>query len=168
MPWFDEGIYNPPGSEILGHGGGTAGFSSFVGFDKLRRRGVVVLSNQRALRSSGVGWTFLQGMPLSKESGTKYMREFVGLGVGLGIDEKMGVLRITNVVAKSPANQAGLLAGFLIRKINGVSVEGKSIKDCIGMMVGPIGTKVRLELFDNKRNETKTIELSKQKFLLTL
>lgn len=168
MPWFDEGIYNPPGSEVLGHGGGTAGFSSFVGFDKLRRRGVVVLSNQRALRSTGVGWTVLQGMPLSKESGTKYLREFVGLGVGLEIDEKTGVLRITNVVAKSPADQAGLSTGLLIQKINGVSVEGKSIKECLGMMVGPIGTKVRLELVDAKRKETKTVELSKQKFLLSL
>ncbi|MDB6064835.1 MAG: beta-lactamase [Pedosphaera sp.] len=36
-----------PGTEIISHGGGTGGYQSFVGFDKVRRHGVVVLFNGR-------------------------------------------------------------------------------------------------------------------------
>ena len=36
-----------PGTEIVSHGGGTGGYESFVGFDKVRRHGVVVLFNGR-------------------------------------------------------------------------------------------------------------------------
>ena len=46
MPWYDSAVYSPPGSDLLGHGGGTAGFATFIGFDKLQRRGIVILSNQ--------------------------------------------------------------------------------------------------------------------------
>lgn len=35
----------PPMSEVVWHNGGTGGFRSFVGFDRTRRVGVVVLSN---------------------------------------------------------------------------------------------------------------------------
>lgn len=38
-------IVDVPGARIVSHGGGTGGHRSFVGFDKTRRRGVVVLVN---------------------------------------------------------------------------------------------------------------------------
>jgi CubicO group peptidase (beta-lactamase class C family) len=41
------GVENFQGRQIVGHGGGTAGCSAFVGFDKTRRRGVVGLTNRR-------------------------------------------------------------------------------------------------------------------------
>jgi serine-type D-Ala-D-Ala carboxypeptidase/endopeptidase len=60
MPWMDFGVYQPPGMEILGHGGGTDGCSAFIGFDKKQRRGVVVLANQAA----GVANTYAVGLRL--------------------------------------------------------------------------------------------------------
>jgi len=42
MPWFDEGVWNPPGSDLLGHSGGRCGSNSFVGFDLKNHVGVVV------------------------------------------------------------------------------------------------------------------------------
>src|SRR4051794_20913752 len=47
VPWYDEGVYQPDGMRVLGHAGGTGGFSAFVGLDLTHRRGVVILSNQR-------------------------------------------------------------------------------------------------------------------------
>jgi CubicO group peptidase (beta-lactamase class C family) len=38
-------IYKKYGSEIIWHNGGTGGYHSFIGFDKSKKRGVVVLSN---------------------------------------------------------------------------------------------------------------------------
>ena len=57
MPWLNEGVYQPPGSELWGHGGGGYGYLAFLGFDKKKRRGVVVLSKQMNVNPSGVGWT---------------------------------------------------------------------------------------------------------------
>ena len=91
--------------------------------------------------------------------------EIVGLGVLLDADEKTGTVLITSVFPKSPAAQAGLSERLLIGKINDVSAEGKSLQEYIDMMAGPVGTKVRLEVVNSESNETKTVELTKQKFL---
>jgi len=165
MPWLDEKMYQPPGSELWAHGGGGFGYLAFVGFDKTKRRGVVVLSNQMVINPSGVGWTILQGMELSRENITYMVREIVGTGVALDTDKETGFLRITSVYPKSPAGQAGLSAGLLIRKIDGVSVEGKSIQECLGMISGQAGTKVRFEIFNPEQKEANTVELTREKFV---
>src|SRR5262249_43214053 len=65
MPWLDDDVSQPPGMELLGHGGGTLGYSAFVGFDKKQRRGIVVLSSQNGMFSpAGLGFRLLQKMPL--------------------------------------------------------------------------------------------------------
>ena len=165
MPWLDEGMYQPPGSELLAHGGGGFGYLAFIGFDKKQRRAVVVLSNQMAVNPAGVGWTILQGMPLSRENVTYFVREIVGIGMALDADKATGMVRITSVYPKSPAGKAGLTAGLVIQKINGVSVEGKSLQECLGMIGGQAGTKVRFEIFNPERKGTNTVELTRQKFV---
>lgn len=167
MPWLDEGMYQPPGSELLAHGGGGYGYLAFIGFDKKQRRAVVVLSNQLAVNPSGVGWTILQGMPLSRENVTYFVREIVGLGMALDADKATGMVRITSVYPKSPAGKAGLTSGLVIQEINGVPVKGKSVQECIGLMGGEAGTKVRFEIFDPESKETKAVELTRQKFVTT-
>jgi len=165
MPWVDDKMYQQPGSELLAHGGGGLGYVAFLGFDKKKRRGVVVLSNQMVVNPVGVGWTILQGMELSRENITYMVREIVGTGVALDTDKETGLLRITSVYPKSPAGQAGLSAGLLIRKIDGVSVEGKSIQECLGMISGQAGTKVRFEILNPEQKEANTVELTRQKFV---
>jgi len=165
LPWLDEGMYQPPGSELLGHGGGGFGYLAFIGFDKKKRRAVVVLSNQMVVNPSGVGWTILQGMELSRENITYFVREIVGTGVALDADKQTGLLRITTVYPKSPAGQAGLSTGLMIRKIDGVSVEGKSVQECLGLIGGPAGTRVKFEMINPERKETNTVELTRQKFV---
>ncbi|MEK6258660.1 MAG: serine hydrolase [Planctomycetota bacterium] len=165
MPWLGEGMYNPPGSELLAHGGGGYGNLAFVAFDKQKRRGVVVLTNQMKVSPYGIGWTILQGMPLTQENITFLVREIVGLGVALETDEKTSLPRLMTVYPKSPAGKAGLSVGLVILKVNGVSVEGKPLQECLGMMGGPMGTKVRLDLIDPQRKETSTVELTREKFL---
>lgn len=167
MPWLDENVYQPPGSELLGHGGGGFGQLAFIGFDKKKRRAVVVLSNQMVVNSSGVGWTILQGMPLSRENVAYFVREIVGIGLVLESDAQTGSIRITTVYPESPAGHAGLTAGLVIRKINGTSVEHKSAQECVEKMGGSAGTKVRFELFNPDLNQTNIVELTRQKFVMT-
>jgi hypothetical protein len=48
-----------PGTRIISHGGGTGGYQSFVGFDEMGRRGVVVLSSGRRIIDVGELGNFL-------------------------------------------------------------------------------------------------------------
>ena len=53
----------------------------------------------------------------------------------------------------------------MIQKINGIPVAGNSLAECLGLMSGPAGTKVSLELVSQERQETNTVELTRGKFL---
>ena len=165
MPWMDEGLYQPPGSELLGHGGGGFGYLAFIGFDKKKRRGVVVLSNQMVVSPPGVGWAMLQGVALSRENITYMVREIVGVGLAFQTDEKTGLLQITTVYPNSPAGQAGLVPGVMIQTIDGTSVAQKSLQECLSMIRGPDGTKVRLDIVTAGQSETNAVELTRRKFV---
>ena len=52
MPWVDQRLYQPTDSRLIGHAGGTGGFTSFIGFDLKKQRAIVVLSSDRS-----VGWS---------------------------------------------------------------------------------------------------------------
>jgi CubicO group peptidase (beta-lactamase class C family) len=170
MPWYDEGVYQPPGMELLGHGGGTGGYSAFVGLDAKRRRGVVVLSNQRGgnLQPSRLGWRILQGARLRGMDGGTMMpvREVVGIGTALDVDRRTGALRVARIIPDSPASRAGLSAGLVVGAIDGVPAAGRSLAECVRLLRGPAGTKVRLELTDSGAGEAQTIELTRRRFLI--
>jgi D-alanyl-D-alanine-carboxypeptidase/D-alanyl-D-alanine-endopeptidase len=165
LPWYDQAVYNPPGTELLGHGGGTGGFAAFMGFDKKQRRGVVVLSNQTTLHSSTIGWAILQGMPLTRESGNQLVREIVGLGFSFEVDKQTQTLRTTKIYSNSPASRAGLSAGLIIQTIENVPTVGKSTADCLTLLRAHGNPKVRLQLINPERKETNTVELTRGKFL---
>src|SRR6266567_1243318 len=165
MAWYDQEVYQPPAMELLGHGGGTGGYSAFIGFDKKQRRGVAVLSNHTTSHSSEVGWAVLQRLPLTKESGTELVREIVGLGFMFDLDQKTHTLLITKVYPKSSAGQAGLSSGLNIQKINDVPTAGKSTAECFSLLRANDSPKVRLELVNQERKETNTVELTRGKFL---
>jgi serine-type D-Ala-D-Ala carboxypeptidase/endopeptidase len=168
MPWFDNGVYNPPGAELLGHAGGTGGYSAFIGFDKKNRWGVVVFANQQGrFSSSSIGWRILQHARLiGKDIATMMpIRWQIGIGTGLEIDEKSHTLQITKILPNSPASQAGLSTGLIVQKIDDVATDGKSLIDCTNLIRGTADTKVRLELVDSAQH-TSTVELKRQRFLI--
>jgi D-alanyl-D-alanine-carboxypeptidase/D-alanyl-D-alanine-endopeptidase len=165
MPWWDLGVYHPPGSQLLGHGGGGFGYLAFIGFDRLKRRGVVIMTNQLKINPDAIGWTLLQGLPLTRENITYLVREVVGVGVALGEEKATRSLRITSVFPRSPAGVAGLSAGLWIQTINGISVEGKGVQECLEMMKGPLGANVSFGVFNPETKEKRTVELTRQKFV---
>jgi CubicO group peptidase (beta-lactamase class C family) len=63
LPWVDEGQSEQTGMNLLGHAGGTGGYSAFIGFDKQHRRGVVILFNEQdgggGIHSQTLGWLLL-------------------------------------------------------------------------------------------------------------
>lgn len=169
MPWTDFGVFQPPGMELLGHGGGTDGCSAFIGFDKRQLRGVVVLSNQKVVVSGtyAIGWRILQRAPLQglRLAAVKPVHEYVGSGIVFDLDKETGAVRIGDIFPGSPAAQAGLSVGLIIQSIDSVSTSGKSLTDCAAISRGGVGTKVRLELVAPAGKKTNVVELTKQKFL---
>ena len=91
------------------------------------------------------------------------VREIVGLGVSLDLDQKSSTVRITKIIPNSPAAQAGLESGLVISSINNVSVSGKSLAECISLMRGAAGTIVRLEVTDH-HGSTSAVAVTKKKF----
>ena len=166
MPWYGSGVYQPAGSNLLGHAGGTGGFSSFVGLDLGRRCGVVVLSNQtQQISPQNLGWRILQHATLNGID-VKTMspqREIVGIGAGLAFD-KLKLLRVISVVPNSPTAEAGIGKGSVVEKINDVPTYGKTIGECLALIRGPAGKQVRLELADASGG--KVYELTTRKFFL--
>jgi serine-type D-Ala-D-Ala carboxypeptidase/endopeptidase len=166
LPWVDEGVLIPPGSELLGHAGGTGGYNSFIGLDLERRIGVVVLTNQSKIHSSMLGWRILQHAHLDGIDPEKMapMREVVGIGAKLDLDKQSHELKIIGAIPNSPADVAGLSAGELtVRSIDGIDPTGKSIAECVALIKGPAGSSVRFELTD-KNGNVKTVEIMRKKY----
>ncbi len=168
MPWVDHGVYNPPGTDLLGHAGGGYGTVAFVGIDKKNRRGIVVLTNQMKVFPNGIGWTILQGLPLSRENIAYAVRETVGLGIVLKSDVKMDLPRIVTVYPHSPAGKAGISTGLLVERINGVAAQGKKLNECLQMLGGPVGATVELDLFDASQKASSKVVLRRDRFITAL
>lgn len=150
--------------ELLGHAGGAGSYHAWVGFDKKQQRGVVVLSTGNSFSVAAIGWTILQRLPLTEESKHDFARELIGIGVALDLDEQAGALKITEVIPNSPAAAAGLSAELLITKIGDVSTAGKTLAECVNLIRGPVGTNVRLELVESRGSETRTVDVTRDKF----
>jgi serine-type D-Ala-D-Ala carboxypeptidase/endopeptidase len=172
MPWFDSGQSEQTGMNLLGHAGGTAGYSAFIGFDPQLHRGVVVLYSEQdgggGIHSQPLGWLLLEGVRLTPQIADGLWPgkngELVGVGVKLRFDPPTRTIRFETVFPNMPASQAGLSAGLILQKVDGIPTAGKSTDLCACYIRGRAGTKVRLELVDPKRNETNTVELTRQKF----
>jgi CubicO group peptidase (beta-lactamase class C family) len=165
MDWVDREAYQPPGMELLGHAGGSGSYHAWVGFDKMQRRGVVVLSTTDAFSVEATGWTVLQRLPLTRDSARLIAREIVGLGFAFDVDKQSQTLRVTKVFAKSPAAEAGLTPGLVIARIGDTPTAGKTVAECVALIRAGGSSKVRLELINLTRDQTNRIELTRGKFL---
>jgi CubicO group peptidase (beta-lactamase class C family) len=173
MPWVDCGQSEQTGMELLGHAGGTAGYSAFIGFDRHRRRGVVVLFNRQDGEQGGVhtqtlGWLLLEGVRLTPRVTASLFPpvsgELVGIGVQLRFDPPTRTLRIEKVLPNTPASRAGLTGGLIVRKIDDILTAGNNLDLYASLIRGKAGTKVLLELVNPDRMETSTVELTRQGF----
>lgn len=70
------------------------------------------------------------------------------------------------VLPNSPAAQAGLPEGLLIQTIDGQPTASKTLMECVRLIRGKPGTKVRLELITPDGTRTNTLEITRAKVLL--
>jgi CubicO group peptidase (beta-lactamase class C family) len=170
MSWSVRGAGLEPGLTLIGHAGGSGGYETFIGLDETQRKGVVVLcSQQGGMSPETLGWLLLKGVPLSPAIARALLPsgEAVGVGVGLALDSTNHAVRIIQVVSNSPAAQAGLSTGLIVKKIDETPVTGKDLLECVGLIRGTAGTQVRLELVNPSHSETNTVDLTRRKIPAT-
>ena len=93
--------------------------------------------------------------------------EIVGIGTSLVLDGDTKTIRIAKIIPNSPADKAGVVSGLIIQRIDDTQTKGLSLKECVKLLAGPVGSKVRLALVDAKSKESKSVELTRQKFLIS-
>lgn len=86
--------------------------------------------------------------------------EFEGIGVHIRLDDDKNIV-VFQPLADSPAAKAGVLAGDIIAKIDGVSTAGMALEEASKRIKGPRGEEVRLTLFRRHEDgETEMVELA--------
>src|SRR5688572_17159527 len=83
-----------------------------------------------------------------------------GVGISLGVDKETSAIKIIETIRGGPAAKAGLTGGLFIDQVNGISLKDKSLKDCVALMRGDIGTKVTLHVVDPAAQTTNKVELT--------
>lgn len=80
-------------------------------------------------------------------------------GVGIRFFILRDTICVTNVVAGSPSDQVGVLAGDQFLKIDGKKVAGAKVDNdgVMSLLKGPEGTQVKVELLRNGKKVTKSI-----------
>ena len=86
--------------------------------------------------------------------------EFEGIGVHIRLDDQKNIL-VFQPLADSPAAKAGVMAGDIIAKIDGVSTSGMALEEASKRIKGPRGEEVRLTLYrKHEDGEMEMLELA--------
>jgi hypothetical protein len=87
-----------------------------------------------------------------------------GIGLFVGRDQNTGQFVVRRTFPNSPAAKAGIEAGLILLRVDGVLAEEKNITELSRLLVGPVGSKVVLEFIDPKAGTTNPMEIIRQQF----
>jgi len=85
---------------------------------------------------------------------------FGGLGILVGI--KDDYLTVVRVYEGTPAEKNGIHEGDLIVEIDGRDVRGIDLETAIGLMRGPVGTKIELTVLREGSNEPVRLKITRE------
>lgn len=83
--------------------------------------------------------------------------KFGGVGIQLGIDQRTGQFQVLSPLPGTPAYDAGVMAGDLILKVDGKSLENFNLKKVVDAIQGEPGTEVTLTVLHE--NTKKPVDL---------
>jgi carboxyl-terminal processing protease len=87
--------------------------------------------------------------------------EFVGVGVAIKFDEPSGISDVVNVIPGSPAERSGVHDGDKILTVGGKSYKGKTLRDVVADIRGPVGETVTLSIL--RGTEVKTFSIKRER-----
>ena len=85
---------------------------------------------------------------------------FEGIGINMIINDKQNRIQVESPIPESPAEKAGIKAGDLIIKVDGVEYTGDQMTTASNKIKGPAGTKVKLEIL--RGTETLNFEITRE------
>ncbi|MDE2621125.1 MAG: S41 family peptidase, partial [Sphingomonadales bacterium] len=74
-------------------------------------------------------------------------------GLGLSVVGDDGAVKVVSPMRGSPAEQAGVKAGDYITHLDGKLIYGGDLDDAVAQMRGEVGTKIRLTIFRQGRDQ---------------
>ena len=89
------------------------------------------------------------------------MGNYVGIGIYMAQNTKDNTIVVLTPIKYSPAEEAGILPGDVIKKINDVEYTGEDMTSAANSVKGKEGTVVKLEI--QRGQEIKTFEITRKK-----
>lgn len=81
---------------------------------------------------------------------------YYGIGARVGIDADTQLPRLASIMEGTPAEEAGLMAGDLLYKVDGTPVQGMDLSSAVALVKGDEGTYVHLTII--RDGETDYLE----------
>lgn len=85
---------------------------------------------------------------------------FVGIGVYIGVNKENNKITIISPIEESPAARAGIKSGDVVTKVNGNSVESKTVDEVIKEIKGKENTDVKLTV--ERENKELNFNITRQ------
>ena len=92
--------------------------------------------------------------------------EYEGIGATVKQAEDTGGLELVSIIAGSPAEQAGLLPGDQIVRVEGEDITTLSQNEIVARVRGPAGTPVRLGILRPGETDILKFEVMRQKIVV--
>ena len=93
------------------------------------------------------------------------MGNYVGIGIYMAQNTKDNTIVVLTPIKYSPAEEAGILPGDIIKKINGVEYTGEDMTAAANNIKGEEGSTVTLEI--QRGQEIKTFEIKSKKITIS-
>lgn len=87
--------------------------------------------------------------------------EYVGVGVAIKFEDSSGISDVVNIIPGSPAERAGVRDGDKILTVAGKSYKGKTLRDVVSDIRGPVGEAVTLSIL--RGTEVKTFSIRRER-----
>lgn len=111
----------------------------------------------------GLGDPYTEYLP--KEEMAEFTEEtsgqYVGIGVYLTNDKTTNTILVVGIMNGSPALDAGMQAGDIIEKVNGVTYTGETMDDAIKVLKGKEGTSAKVTVLRDGKEIDLTVTRKK-------
>lgn len=133
----------------------------YIDSDKLDSKNMLYGATEGLVEGIGDTYTSFLNPEQTKDYLSSNKREFQGIGTTLAEEGEFVI--IESPIDGSPAERAGLKALDVILEVDGVDMQGKVAVEVAKVIRGDANTKVKIRYYRPSTNETKEVEIVREK-----